>query len=271
MSPAPDPPLADRADIESRVKDYFRKTSNLPDDATLTMARLAPAPIPGWHEGNLEVSQGGRSQAASFLVSNDGRYLFRGEVSDLTVDPFKANAAKISLQGQPIRGDSAAPVTIVAFSDFQCPYCARAARSLEVSLLRAYPGKVRLVYKNLPLTQIHPWAESAAIAGECAFLQGNEIFWTVHDHLFQEQEKLTASTLKSAAARALKGAGGDTPEFLACVDNRATVPQVQADVAEAAALGVNSTPTFFVNGRRVSGAQPVDGFKAVIEAELSQQ
>ena len=139
---------------------------------------------------------------------------------------------------------------------------------LETSVLPAYPDKVKLVHKNLPLTQIHPWAEAAAIAGECAFLQGNDVFWSLYDDLFREQSKITATSLKEAAARAVKEAGGNEQAFRACLDDRATVAAVQADVAEAATLGVNSTPTFFVNGRKLTGAQPMDGFKAIIEEEL---
>lgn len=261
----------DRPAIEARVVSYFRKTANIPLDTRAELSRLAPSTIPGWLDGRLEFTRGTHSEAVDFLISTDGRYLLRGEVADLTIDPAQANLAKISLRGQPVRGDPNAPVTVIEFSDFQCPYCARASKSIGAALLASYPGKVKLVHKNLPLSQIHPWAEAAAIAGECALQQSNDAFWKLYDDLFKQQKQITNKNLKDTAERVVKQAGGDLKQFSECFTARATISAIQADMGEAAALGVNSTPTFFVNGRKIAGAQPIEGFKSVIDEELSRQ
>ena len=181
---APRVPPVDRNAIESRVATYFRKTSNIPRSATIRLTSLQASNIPGWQDGRIEVAMGGETQTIEFIATNDGRYLLQGEMVDLSVDPVQTTLAKLTIQGQPTLGDPNAPVTIVVFSDFQCPFCAKAERSVEKKLLGSYQGKAKLVFKNLPLHQIHSWADSAAIAGECAFRENNAAFWAVHNAFF---------------------------------------------------------------------------------------
>jgi len=176
--------------------------------------------------------------------------------------------AKLTTAGQPVRGDPSAPVTIVVFSDFQCPFCAKASGTIERKVLGTYKGRAKLIYKNLPLHQIHSWADGAAIAGECALLESNDCFWAVHDAFFDQQSQITNRNLKEIATKAVQRAGGDPKRFGECLKTRKTEAAVSADVAEAASLGVKSTPTFFINGRRVTGAQPIDGFTAILDEEL---
>ncbi len=268
--PDPNLPSVDRQTIEKRVTTYFRKAVTLPRAAELTMTYLTPASIPGWQRGALEVRLEGRSQAVDFLVSNDAHYLLRGELADLTVDPIQVNLAKLSLKDQPTRGSPEAPVTIVEFTDFQCQYCARTAKSVETELLRAYRGKVRLVHKDLPLTEIHPWAESAAVASECAFAQSNDAFWKIYDEFYRQQDRITSLNLKETAARLARQSGLDMTQYNRCVESRASLPGIHADIAEATTLGVNSTPTFFINGRKLTGVQPLEAFRVVIDEELGR-
>jgi protein-disulfide isomerase len=262
-------PPVDRDAIERRVTTYFRKTSNIPRNASLRLTELQPSAVAGCQDGRIEVALGGETQSISFIASNDGRYLFQGEMVDLSIDPVERTLSKLTLDGQPVRGDAAAPVTIVVFSDFQCPFCAKASTTLERHVLGTYQGRAKLVYKNLPLHQIHSWADTAAIAGECAYLQGNDVFWAVHDAFFEQQSQISNRNVKDVATKAVQKAGGDARRFGECLRNRKTESAVSADVAEAATLGVKSTPTFFINGRRITGAQPVDGFTAILDEELA--
>jgi protein-disulfide isomerase len=165
--------------------------------------------------------------------------------------------------GRPSRGPADAPVQIVEFSDFQCPFCQQSVATIE-RVLKEYGDRVRLVYRHFPLPN-HPDAWPAAEASLCAAEQDQ--FWPFHDRLFANQDKLAVSALKQHAA----DLGLDTAAFDACVDSRRHQAAVQADMETAQALGVTGTPAFFINGRPLGGAQPFPRFKEVIDEELQRQ
>ena len=264
------PPAASDETISQHVIDYFQKTVTTPG-LTFKVTKLEDSDVPGWRKGNLEVSLGAQNQNVAFYVSRDGRYLFRGDAIDLNVDPLKQVMSKINLENQPERGPKDAKVTIVEYSDFQCPFCGRAYTTVENEVLKQYGDKVRFVFKNFPLTSIHPWAEPAAVAAECAFRQGNDKFWVMYNAFYSKQGELNAENLRDKASETAKDAGMDVAKFQECFDGKQTLDAVHADASEATALGVNSTPTFFVNGRRLSGAQTGDAFKQMIDRELGAQ
>jgi len=158
------------------------------------------------------------------------------------------------------KGPENAPITIVEFSDFQCPYCSRANESVE-QVMKAYPNQVRLVFRHFPL-DFHQQAPKAAEASLCAQDQGK--FWEMHDKLFANQKALEVPALKGYA----KELGLDTGKFDKCLDSGEKAATVQADLADGKKVGVNGTPAFFINGVLLSGAQPFDEFKSVIDSEL---
>ncbi len=164
----------------------------------------------------------------------------------------------------PSLGSAKAPVTLVEFSDFQCPFCLRVSPTLK-KIRATYGDKVRIVWKDFPLTQIHPQAFKAGEAGHCAAEQGK--FGEFHDLLFANQQALMADDLKRYAA----AVGVDATRFNACLDTSKHAEVVRDGVAQGTRLGVNSTPTTFINGRRVSGAQPYEVFAAVIDEELAKR
>jgi protein-disulfide isomerase len=170
---------------------------------------------------------------------------------------------EVPFNGAPIRGAEKAPVTIVKFEDFQCPFCKTAQPTFK-ELLKKYDGKVRLVHKDLPLEEIHPLARPAAEAARCAGEQGK--FWEYHDKLYADSPKLGVEDLKSAA----KDVGLNLLSFDQCFASGKYRSAVQKDFNDGAKLGLTGTPAFFINGREISGAQPVDAFSAVIDEELSQ-
>jgi len=153
-------------------------------------------------------------------------------------------------------------VTIVEFSDFQCPYCSRFFLEAYPQIKQEYEGKVKFVYRDFPLTAIHPYAEKAAEAAGCASNQGK--YWEYHDLLWIKQEALDVDSLKSYAA----DLGLDTDAFNGCLDSGAYASEIENDLTEGQSYGVESTPTFFINGQLVSGALPFASFKAVIDAAL---
>lgn len=160
----------------------------------------------------------------------------------------------------PSRGPSSAPVTIVEFGDFQCPFCKRAESSLH-TILEQYPSGVRVVFRQLPLTAIHPNAEMAAEAAVCADRQGK--FWEMHDAMYADQSALTAEGLKGTAQRL----GLKVPEFSACLGSGAGTA-LDADLRAARDLGLSGTPYFFINGRPLDGNVPLEQFQRVVSEEL---
>ncbi|MCG8589850.1 MAG: thioredoxin domain-containing protein [Proteobacteria bacterium] len=159
-------------------------------------------------------------------------------------------------------GPEGAPVTIVEFSDYQCPFCKRAEPVVK-QVLERYPDQVRLVFRHMPLDSIHPLARGAAEASACADEQGR--FWEFHDHLFQNQRALKPEDLERYAGET----GLDVPEWKACMDEGRTKQLVADDVAAARLLDVRGTPAFFVNGIPLSGAKPLEDFVRVIDRELA--
>jgi protein-disulfide isomerase len=162
----------------------------------------------------------------------------------------------------PGAGPVNAPVQIVEFSDFQCPFCQRAVLTVK-KLQGAYGDRIHLVYKDFPLPN-HPQAFPAAVAANCAREQGK--FWEYHDRLFANQQALGSEDLKRHAAEL----GLDAAKFASCVDDGRMQRLVQADMDESQRYGVSSTPTFFINGRLVSGAQPYEVFDRIIQEELAR-
>ncbi|MGH0038450.1 MAG: DsbA family protein [Myxococcota bacterium] len=167
---------------------------------------------------------------------------------------------EIDTEGSPAKGPESAAVTLVEFSDFQCPYCARVAPTLK-AIEREYGDKVRLVFKHLPLS-MHRKAPAAHAAAQAAGMQGR--FWEMHDKIFANQRAMADDKYVEWAAEL----GLDVEKFKADVASQAVKDRVDRDLKEAAALGVSGTPTFFVNGRYVSGAKPFSEFKRLIEAQL---
>jgi protein-disulfide isomerase len=178
----------------------------------------------------------------------------------ISLDPPRVAVAD---GGRPSKGPANAPVQIIEFSDFECPFCFRVNPTVT-QVLSTYGDRVRLVYRHLPLPN-HPNARPAAEASACANEQGK--FWEYHDKLFADQSKLGAADLKKHAA----DLGLDTGKFNACVDGRRFQKDVDADMDAAQLLGVSGTPHFFINGRALSGAQPLESFKAIIDEELARR
>jgi protein-disulfide isomerase len=164
----------------------------------------------------------------------------------------------------PALGPATAPVTLVEFSDFQCPFCQRVEPTLK-RLKQTYGDKIRIVWKDFPLTQIHPQAFKAGEAGHCAGDQGK--YWEYHDRLFANQQALQPADLKKHAS----DLGLDAAAFGSCLDSSKYGERVRDGVSLGTSLGVNSTPTIFINGRRLSGAQPYEVFVSAIDEELSRK
>lgn len=180
--------------------------------------------------------------------------------------PGPAPRVQVSADDDPFMGDKNAPVTIIEFSDYQCPFCSRFYTGTLPQLKSEYidTGKVRFVYRDFPLTSIHSEARPAAIAANCAETQGK--YWEMHDKIFTNQQGLSDASYKAWATEL----GLDNAKFETCLRDPAMGSEVDQDLRDGASAGVQGTPAFFVNGQLLSGAQPFGAFKQVIDAELAK-
>jgi protein-disulfide isomerase len=179
-----------------------------------------------------------------------------------TTIALKAPVVEVSEAGRPAKGPAKAPITIITWSDYECPFCKRAEPTVE-QVLKAYPDKVRLVFRNYPLP-FHQHARPAANGALCANAQGK--FWEYHDKAFAAQD-LSDANLKKLAGEV----GLDQKKFDECFDKKQFDAEIQKDIDDGSAAGVSGTPAFFVNGRMISGAQPFEKFKEIIDQELASK
>jgi len=254
------------ADQDTLIK-YYRKKNNIAPSETVTVKDVKDSPIKGAKQGVLEVGVAPRARQVVFTASPDFHYVIFEDIDDVTVDPSKAVMDKISLKGELCRGPKDAKVTIVEYSDFQCPFCSKGYTTLENEVLNEYKDKVKFCYKHLPLP-FHPWAEMGAIAMECAETQSGDMGWAVYNGFFTNQKDITPANVKDKAVE-FAGAKIDKAKFDKCFDGKETMDRVKADKNEATSLGLTGTPSFVINGRMVKGAQPAANFKAVIDDELA--
>ena len=178
----------------------------------------------------------------------------------LRAPPVKRIA--VSVHGAPFKGGASAPVTIVEFSDFHCPFCQRVVSTLA-QLESRYGEKIKLVFRDFPIESLHPGATKAHEAARCANEQGK--FWPYHDKLFASSPSSSPDVFKGLA----KEVGLDLSNFEICLNSEKYQAAIQEDMAEGARIGVDGTPAFFINGRQISGAQPLDAFTRIIEDELA--
>ncbi len=180
-------------------------------------------------------------------------------------------SVNVSADDDPFLGKANAPVTMIEFSDFQCPFCRKFWREAFSQIKKNYidSGQVKFVYRDFPIASLHPAAEAAAYAGECAQEQGK--FWQMHDKIFEEQDRQGQGTITFGVADLKNWAreiGLSEEEFNSCLDSQKYREEVQRDLEAGLAAGVAGTPTFYLNGRVVRGALEYEQFAKVIEEEL---
>jgi protein-disulfide isomerase len=186
------------------------------------------------------------------------------EVQPQGQQPSQPEIIEVSADDDAVLGDENAPITIIEFSDYECPFCARFYLNTLPRLKSEYidTGKVKLIYRDFPLSSIHPNAQKAAEAAECAEEQGK--YYEMHDKIFENQQAITTTDLKKYANEI----GLDTNTFNVCLDSGEMAGEVQKDFQDGQLAGVRGTPTFFINGKPLVGAQPFEAFQQIIEGEL---
>jgi protein-disulfide isomerase len=253
----------------------------------IDLGPIEPSGTPGLSEGTFTING---QQTENFLLSDSGQlYILAAPPVDASRTPEDLAAARAEREAAaaaevaerrdaldavvadlPLRGNPDADITIVEFSDFQCPYCARAANTVE-EVIEKHGDDVRFAYLQYPLGN-HPWARPASIAALCAAQQDDDAFWALHDGYFANQRSLNVGNVVEQSRGYLAGSGLDMGQWSTCVEDpdseahEQAVAQLEEQVALAESYGVTGTPGFFVNGRFVNGAQPLSTFDAMIES-----
>ena len=268
-------PASKSAFDKPTLEDYVRHLMVFAPGVQVKIDDPKPSSIAGLKKVAMHVSFGPNEETLEFFVSDDGRYLInitQGGVFDITKDPFQEDREKLNTAGAPNFGTPGAPISLVVFSDFECPQCKMEAEALRKELLAAFPTQVRLYYKDFPLESLHPWAKPAAATGRCVLQQGQDHFWNYYDWVYANQGDIKPDNFRSKVDDFAKNEKLDLMQFGRCMDNPAGVgAEVDKEIAEGKALNLNGTPTIFVNGRRLMGAYPWDNLKAIIQADLDYQ
>jgi len=242
---------------------------------SITVDDPLPCAIEGLKEVDMHIALGPNEQILQFYVSNDGRHFInnsQGGTYDITQNPFQKDLDKLSIKGSPSRGPSNAPLTLIIFSDFECPQCKLQAESLREEVLPSFPTEVHLYFTNFPLETLHPWAKAAAVTGRCILEQGESHFWNYHDWIFTNQAAIKPDNFRLKVNDFVQAEKLDQMQFGHCMDDPTrALNEVNKEIAQGRALGVLETPTIFLNGRRLVGRLASENLKAIIQADLEYE
>jgi protein-disulfide isomerase len=255
--------------MQKNIEAYLRHLYAFGPDVKVTVGVPKESGAEGILEVNIKVIIGENKEDAKFYVSKDGKFLFRGDMSDMTKDPLAEARSLMQLKDAPSVGDAKAPVTLVEYSDFECPVCKNLHDALR-GMLPKYAGKIRVVFKDFPIEQIHPWARTAAIAGRCTYQQDPKAFWKMYDLIYDNQEIISAANAWTKMTDYAEQSGMNAETFKTCMAGAEAGAAVDASRANGLQVEVNSTPTVFVNGRRMVGADS-RLLEQYINYELAQQ
>lgn len=250
-----------------KIVRYVRERFSIPDTVKLAVGDFRDSAFPDFYVTTITLDDGKQQRSQNFFVSKDERYLVEGNIFTLGADAKREIANAISLEDQPSLGPANAPVTIVEYADLQCPSCALLHNFLEKEVVPKYGDKVRVVFKEFPLTNIHEWSLTGAVAAQCAYQIDPAKYVPFRSLVYQNQTTVNADNSRDMLLHFAAQAGIDNLQLASCIDAKTSLPRVEANAQEAQALGITQTPTTFVNGRIVVGApEPAAFFKIIDEA-----
>ena len=263
-------------ELNHKIEHQVRATYSIPAEIKVTVGPITPSSeLPGYDSVNVSIDSGTKEKSYKFLISIDRNTMLRVSKFDLTKDAFAEVMNKIDVMGRPIRGDKSAKVVVVNFDDFECPFCSRMHETLFPEIFKEYGDRVAFIYKDYPLTELHPWALHAAVDANCLAAQNGDAYWDFADYIHANKamvdvEKtpdgrfgaLDKMTLQQGQKRNL-----DMTKLQACVKAQ-NEDGVRASIKEAEDLGLNATPTVFINGQKIDGVVGVDTMREVLDAAL---
>jgi protein-disulfide isomerase len=258
--------------IEHQVRSYY----SLPADVKVIVGAITPSSDwPGYDTVAVTIDGDGKKQDYKFLLSKDRGTMLRVTKFDLTKDPFADLMSKIDVAGRPVRGAKSAKVVVINFDDFECPYCSRMHQVLFPEILKEYGDRVTFIYKDYPLSEIHPWAIHAAVDANCLATQNTDAYWDFADYIHAnkrevDNEKTAPARFDAIDNMALQQGQKhnlDAVKLQACVKAQ-NEDAVKASMKEADGIGVNATPTLFINGQKIDGLVSVSALRAVLDSAL---
>jgi len=273
-SAAPSNPTAS-SDLVRVVERHVRAQYSLPPDVKVIVGTLRSSEFANYDALTVTFVSPDKKQDFEFLLSHDHKTLLRITKFDLSSDPYAAIMKKIEVSGRPTRGNKDAKVTVVNYDDFECPFCSRMHQALFPGLFKEYGDRVLFIYKDYPLEEIHPWAMHAAVNANCLAAQNVDAYWDFADYLHANQQAISdgkgrdgqnAELDKLATLQAQKN-NLDVAKLQACVkaqDEKA----VRASLSEGDAVGVDATPTMFINGQKLDGAVPAEDVRLALDQAL---
>jgi len=259
-------------ELSRRIENEIRSRYNVPPQINLSLAPLTASEIKGYDDLVVTFTGGTHSTTHTFLVSKDRKTLAHLETMDISVDLM----SKIDVKGRPVKGNPNAKVTVVYYDDFECPFCSRMHMTLFNNVFKDYADRVRVIFKDYPLVEIHPWAMHAAVDANCLSEQNTQAYWDFADYVHANQKLVAGKSVPEAFTNldaAAKDQGQkhqiDQDKFQACVKKQDET-SVRASMAEADKIGVDSTPTMFINGERFNGVIPEQELRAVLDRDLAE-
>jgi protein-disulfide isomerase len=258
--------------LNRRIEVMVRSQFGVPPEVSVAFGQRKPSQISGYETLPIILSHGPATKEIDFLISTDNTKLARLETFDLSKNP----ALHIDIDGRPVRGNPNAKVTVINFDDLQCPFCARMHTSLFPETLDRYKDKVKFVYKDDPLTELHPWAMHAAVNANCLADLSSETYWKYVDYVHSHGQEISGedrnvqkslATLDRIAREEATLAKLDTARLDACLAKQDET-HVRASAKEAEGLGVEGTPALFIDGERINGALPPEQIWIVIDRAL---
>jgi len=262
---------------DQRIEREVRSHYSLPATVKVTIGPRRPSEFPNYDALTINIYGDGKKQDYDFLLSKDGKTLMRVTKLDLTKDPYVETMKKINLGGRPVRGNKDAKVVVVNFDDFQCPFCSRMHQTLFPGLLKEYGDRVQFVYKDFPLSEVHPWATHAAVDANCLAAQNNEAYWDFADYIHSNQQQVSSEKTREgefAALDRLTTEQGqkhnlDQTKLQSCIKGQ-NEDAIKTSVKEGESVGVTATPTLFINGQEMDGALPVNDVRVALDRALQE-
>src|SRR5271165_2710401 len=264
-------------DLARKIERQVRSFYNMPADVKVTVGAIVPSTEwPAYDAVSVTIDGGdGRQKDYKFLLSKDRNTMLRLTKFDLTKDPFAELMSKIDINGRPIRGAKSAKVVLVNFDDFECPFCSRMHETLFPELLKEYGDRVEFVYKDYPLAEIHPWATHAAVDANCLAAQNADAYWDFADYIHANQREVSGeknrdgefAVLDRLATTQGQNHNLDQTKLQSCIKAQ-NDDSIKASVHEGESVGVEATPTLFVNGEEMDGAIPIADVRAALDRAL---
>ena len=231
---------------------FVREWYGLPEEVEIEASAVQESHLPDFLETQVTMDDGKGKRSYSFFVSRDGRYLMEG-VFRLTAHPENEVLQTMTVDGELFEGPASAGVTIVEYADLQCGACAKMHTFLKSQLLPRFENRIKIVYKEFPLPQVHDWALQGSMANQCAREAGPEAALRFRDLIFAHQSEINKENARDKLLEYGEQAGADRVPLAQCLDSKATLAHVRRSMAEGRRLAVRSTPTLFINGKRFTG------------------